>query len=457
MSLQNYIVRPIRPIIPGVDKLGPLDQYTVRMYMPMACLFHVDSPELRSTILKNLQTSLSRTIEDVKFLAATIVPECEETDTIQLQYEENCGVIESINYQDLLETHLLCSREFVERYIPEPRLHDHDRAPVFSAQATFINGGLVLAFSPHHSIMDAQGFATVMDLWAKHAAADSDDRILGDEARPTRETMDPYFAGGPGYMKREDFAPYQTPGGVEYGVRQAQIMASSLAGDSTLKTSHWLMSPDDVARLQVMAVPPSTDLPTETANSVVAAFIWQKLSAAWHKSGHEDASSALFSAVNVRRRMDPPMPPDYMRNAIVLSRAQADAKNLHAPSSDVIYDLARKISTSVDYWTPEQIYDLMSAIESWPKTNARLFPPLNLDIFLTSPASLGKQIWESKWGQQLGAVKAIRCAANAYLDGMVIMMPTADGGRDIMIFTMEEVLSELKADAEWTSRACYLG
>ncbi|KAJ5752229.1 hypothetical protein N7520_009146 [Penicillium odoratum] len=468
MCLQKIIVRPTYPIVPGVEDLGPLDQYTVRMYMPIACLFRVDSPALRPKILQDLQAGLSRTIDDINFLAANIIPQSEETDTIQLEYGDNPGVsfyyqvIEAVEYQALFASHFLFSPEFVEQFVPEPQLHQQPRSPVLTAKVTFITGGLILTINPHHSILDAHGVAQIIHLWARHTAAESEGRTLGEGERPTPESIDPYFAGGHGPRERSEFNPYQVSPDIDYVATQADIMRRVLSGDKTRpelipKASHWLISPSLLNKLHATASSPSANMPTVTQNSVIAALIWQRMIATWQVLGHEMKSSALRTTVNLRRRMDPPLPAGYLRNVIVLSGATVDIQHMQTISSDPVYYLARQIGDSIEWWTPERIWDFTSAIDSWPDKNGRIFPPVGRDVFVTTPSQLGELVWESRWGRELGAVQALRSAATAYLDGTTLVLPTADGGRDIMIFTTTEVIEILKNDTAWTTWVEFLG
>ncbi|KAF3480385.1 uncharacterized protein GIQ15_05732 [Arthroderma uncinatum] len=469
MTLVKVLVRPDYPIAPGIEKLTPLDQFTVRMYMPLSCLFQIDSPTLRPTILRNLQSGLANTIEDVNFLAGTIVRESPENDYIQLKYDEQgAGVwfyhqtLEEINYKDLVDSHFLFSDEFADTFVPKPHVH-LEPCPVLTAQATFINGGLVLTISLHHSLVDAQGAATVIELWSKHTVAESEGRILPDNERPSRDCMDSYsLSWGRTQIPRSDFHPYFPQPIRGYEKSQEKVMQAALAGrreelSTVVKLSHWSLSADAINELKRVAAPKSVDLPTVTENSILSAFIWHRVSFARQLSMHQVSSSSLFTTVNLRRRMDPPLPAGFLRNAVVLGKAAASTPQLEAPLSDAIYPLARSIGEGIDWWTSERIWDFTSSIESWSKTSAQAFPSMDQDLFVTIPSRLGDLIWKSFWGSEVGQVKELRSAAIGYFDGIALVLPTARGGQEIMLWTTKDALQRLQADSEWIRWAEFLG
>ncbi|KAK2861308.1 hypothetical protein FQN49_004335 [Arthroderma sp. PD_2] len=468
MSLNKVLVRPDYPIAPGIEKLTPLDQFTVRMYMPLSCLFQIDSPAIRPSILRNLQAGLASTIEDVNFLAGTIVRESPENDYIQLKYDEGSGVwlyhqtMDEINYQELVDSRFLFSDEFADRFVPKPHIH-LEPCPVMAVQATFINGGLVLTISLHHSLVDAQGAATIIELWSKHTVAESEGRVLPDSERPSRECMDSYsLSWGSTHIPRSDFQPYFPQPFRGYEASQDKIMKAALAGHreelrDMVKLSHWSLSAEAIEELKRIAVPKSVDLPTVTENAILSAFIWHRVSLARQLSENQVSSSSLFTTVNLRRRMDPPLPAGFLRNAVVLAKATAEMAQLEVSLSDAIYHLARSIGDGIDWWTSERIWDFTSSIESWPTTNAQAFPSMDQDLFVTIPSRLGDLIWKSAWGRELGQVKELRSAAVGYFDGIALVLPTARGGQDIMLWTTEDALKRLQDDSEWTRWAEFLG
>lgn len=148
--MASEYVRPGVPLVPGHTKLPPLDQVEGRFIVPPILVFRVDSPDAQDSIIQDLQDGLAKTIEEMPFLASEVIPDNVERGTVQLEIGEDAGVwfhvheLPGLNFDELERRHFAPAAFPVEQLMPEPRMHNWDRSPVVTVQATFITGGLLL-------------------------------------------------------------------------------------------------------------------------------------------------------------------------------------------------------------------------------------------------------------------------------------------------------------------------
>ena len=453
------LVRPNKPLIPMREPILPLDQYMVRVILPMMCLFQLESPLLRPAIITNLKAGLASTLDEMTFLAALIIPESKERGSIQLEYDtDEAGVW--FYTQELLgfDYDALASRGFPfsalppTKFVPHPRGHT-ERCPVLTVLVTFIARGVVVTFNGHHAVMDAQGFGTFAQTWAKHVAAESEGRMVPEGERLTGAMLDASSTlGAPSSRSLDEFPPYKIAETTAFEKTQREVLEVAVCGDhekleSLIRLSHWYLSEENLISLVHRAVETNSSRPAVTENALVSALIWRHITKARRLSASGVARSSLYTSVNVRRRMDPPLAIEYPGNAIVLGTATASPSELE--SSSALYAIARKIGDSIDWWTPNRIWELTGAIDACDSVANRLIPAMRYDVLVTSPSRLADVLRSSTWGSELGSIKALRFAFPAFMDGFATYLPGLDGGLDIMIWTNEEVSERLKQDNEW--------
>ena len=460
--LTKDLVRPNKPLSPISEPILPLDQYMVRIILPMMCVFQLESPLLRQAINTNLKAGLASTLDEMRFLAATIIPDPEEFDSIQLEYDaDEAGVWFYTQELPGFDYHALAQRDFAfsalpeTEFVPHPRGHTK-RCPVLTVLVTFITGGAVVTFNGHHAVMDAQGLGTFAQTWAKHVAAESEGRMVPEGERLTEAMLDASSTlGAPSIRSLDEFPPYKVAEMTGFEKTQRDVLQVAVSGDHEklkrlVQLSHWYLSPENLISLVDSAVESNFSRPAVTENAIVSAFIWRHMTKARRLSASGVARSSLFTSVNVRRRMDPPLAVEYPGNAIVLGTATASTSELELSST--LYAIARKIGDSIEWWTPNRIWELTGAIDACDSVANKLIPSVGYDILVTSPSRLGDVLKSSKWGSELGSIKALRFAFPAFMDGFATYLPGLNGGLDIMVWTNEEVSGRLREDNEWAER-----
>jgi trichothecene 3-O-acetyltransferase len=153
----SEFITPQVPLIPGLQKLPPLDQIAPPAFASPVLIFRVKSEDARKSIIEDLQDGLAKTIEEMPFIAADVIPENVDRGTIQLEIKEGAGIWFYINDLPDLEFEALERRKFApaalpfKSLVPEPRQHSFVRSPVLTIQGTFVRGGLLLVSADHPS------------------------------------------------------------------------------------------------------------------------------------------------------------------------------------------------------------------------------------------------------------------------------------------------------------------
>ncbi|KFZ03398.1 hypothetical protein V502_10979 [Pseudogymnoascus sp. VKM F-4520 (FW-2644)] len=470
MDWQSTFVRPGDPLIPGWMKLSPLDQLENRFIVPIVLVFHVSSPALRKPLLLDLKTSLANTIAKMPFLAASVVPDCEEQDTIQLEISDDAGVWFYSQELPEIDYYALERREFppsafpLLSLMPEPRVHRPERSPVLTVLATFIAGGLLLTFNNHHSVMDGAGMAIFIKTFAKHVAALSDGRFLSSEEAFPEEALDrSNIIGGSGRKQVCDFPNYRLSKTYRCAVERELIEAAIAGGDNPqlqllqkLQLSHWFISDESIRAIREAALPPSKGLPVLTDNAIMCAVLWRHISRARQLSSRGIMTNSFINTVNIRRRMDPPLPLEYPGNALVHAKTSAATTDVESAEPGMLYKLAKQIADAIEWWTSERIWELIGAIESSEKVS-KIEPNMDNfqgpDLEVTSTAAMG-DILSVDWGWELGRLKALRYAYAPVKDGWVNVLPQRKGaGIELLIALEKSSIQNLRQDKEWLQLA----
>lgn len=466
MDWQSTFVRPSGPLIPGWTKLSPLDQLENRFIVPIVLVFHVSSSALRQSLLRDLKTSLANTIGAMPFLAANVVPDCEERDTIQLEISDDAGVWFYSQKLPEIDYYALERREFppsafpLLSLMPEPRVHRPERSPVLTVLATFIADGLLLSFNAHHSVMDGAGMATLIKTFAKQVAALSDGRFLAsDEAFPEEALDRSNILGGSGRKQVCDFANYRLSKTYRCAAERELIEAAIAGGDNPklqllqkLQLSHWFISGESMRAIRDAALPPSKGLPVLTDHAIICAVLWRHISRARQLSSRGIMANSFINSVNVRRRMDPPLPLEYPGNAIVHAKTSAATADVESAEPGTLYKLAKQIADGIEWWTSDRIWELIGAVES-SAIVSKIEPNMDSfqgpDLEVTSTAAMG-DILSVDWGCELERLKALRYAYAPVKDGWINVLPqTRGGGIELLIGLEKSSMQNLRQDKEW--------
>ena len=454
------LVRPTDPSLGDPDALSPLDQYMVRIIIPIMCTFKIERDDLRPVIVQNLKAGLARTIDEVPFIASVIVPDDEERGTMKLQYDETATGV-WFHEQECLEHSYeeLEKRRFSPKYypittfVPEPRGHS-EKCPVLTVQATFIRGGMVVTYNGHHGIMDAQTLGTFAMLWSRNVHAVSEGYVIPLSERFNSEDLDrTEFVMASSSRELSSFHTYYA--GEKNALRE-KILRLSSGGDhlklhELVPISHWFMTKEKLDLLNQSIRDAFPNAPGVTEASLLSALIWKSIAQARTLREKAVGGSSMFTSTNVRRMLDPQLELTYPGNAIALARADATTEELYSDDElRTLYNLAKKVSESIDEWTADELYELLGVVNELDNVVNVMYPDLDHGFYCSQPARFGNLVGGSQWGSEIGAIKAFRFAFPPPVDGFGCPLPAIGGGMDIMIWINKEVQAKLRTLPSWT-------
>jgi trichothecene 3-O-acetyltransferase len=463
MKTTKVLVRPTDPSVGDPDDLSPLDQYMIRIIIPIMCAFKIERDDQRSTIVENLKAGLARTINEMPFIASVIVPDDEERGTMKLHFDEEATGVwfheqECLEYSfDEMEKRRFSFSCFpVTTFVPEPRGHS-EKCPVVTVLATFIKGGLVVTYNGHHGIMDAQSLGTFASIWSRNVLAVSEGYTIPLGEQYKAEDLDRTgFHTAFSQRLLHNFHTYQPGKETNLTAERNEILRLSSSGDhlklhELVPISHWFMTQEKVDLLNQSVRDAFPNEPGVTEAALFSALIWKSVAQARNLAQRGIEECALFTSTNVRRMVDPQLSLMYPGNAIALARADATTQDLYSNDElKALYNLARKTSDSIDEWTADELYDLMGLVQESDNVVNLMLPNLDHSFYISQPARFGNLLGKSQWGSEMGAIKAFRFAFPPPVNGFACPLPALGGGMDLMIWINEEVQAKLKTLESWT-------
>jgi hypothetical protein len=221
--------------------------------------------------------------------------------------------------------------------------------------------------------MDGRGMSIFGKTWARNVGAVSEGRFVQVSLEPESLDRTPAFGSGSCKMQISDFPNYRITKQVWRSALQRELLEASLKGDVShpklqllqqLHLSYWTIARPSLHAIKHAASASAPSSPVLTDSAVISALLWRYITKARQLSASGAKTTCLLNVVNVCRRLEPPLPLDYPGNA--LCHAKTSATPADVESKKPLYELARQVSDSIDWWTSERIWGLIGAIESTP-------------------------------------------------------------------------------------------
>lgn len=473
-------IRPSAVVSPEVIALSPIDQIMPRLYTRFVLCFSLAPDADHKKVASDLKAGLAATLTEIPFLAGDIVAEEGGKEKVQLEIGEDAGVDFTVRDYTLPETRGLWTtgsyKELEAAHFPITSLTDSllsptgmipmaPRNPVIAVQANFIDGGLLLVFSKHHSGTDGTGNMVMLKSWARNTAL----AAAGQKVTPTalpKEAFDRsvLMEGTPGQdikdwpnwskiVKTEtDLHGFKTRGLKFDG--DGKLEAQQKVVVPSLKSGFWYFSPSKLAALKEAA---STKIPGDpwiSTNDALCALIWRQVTLARDLKAREMPSSNLMVAANLRSRMSPPLYEKYLGNAATNAWQNSSVDVLCDPSRAALQRTAISIRKAVDSLNETTVRGLIGLIDSMPMVTSMTPNCKNLlgpDITITNISTSGWYTFD--WGQDLGKIDRARMPTVAF-DGVCVVFPKLrDGSIELLTMFEESVMEMLKADKAFTEFA----
>ncbi|OEL16190.1 Shikimate O-hydroxycinnamoyltransferase [Dichanthelium oligosanthes] len=296
--LTTELVVPAEETPAGAVWLSNLDLAARRGYTPTVYFYRTnDRPEFFEA--DAVRDSLARALVAFYPLAGRLGLDGAGRVQIDCTGEGAVFVTARSDYalDDLLNEFVPCDemRRLLVPATPAP----NPPCPLLFAQVTYLRcGGVVLGLALHHSVVDARSAAHFVETWASISRGGG----AGDDA-PLPPCFDHRLLSarpGPARAVLYDHPEYKP----EPAVPAVHAVAAGSAYASAIIT---------LTKAQVTALK-SRCAGASTFRAVVA-LVWQCACRA--RSLPPDADTRLYSMIDMRARLAPPLPPGYFGNAVI--------------------------------------------------------------------------------------------------------------------------------------------
>ena len=486
--------------------LAPFDHVAPRAHVPK--LLYFSSAAEPEDIVSVLRNAVSKTLEALPILKGTV-------DKVKegFSYQEGCLSIQAPYYT---ADQILSIRDLRKRYDIRKLRAEHfpsngvdaalvtpdlsrDPPPAMLIQANLIEGGLLLAFAIHHTIMDEQGLFNVIRVLSSYCSGSDGARLVG----PDWTDRSPLMEGeGPG--KLEAYPEYRLRPEESLGKPPVYISDESNVGtavlffsDSSLEKLKEVASKTDEASKQVngSVVVNGTESINSThkiskswisTNDALCGLLWKSITTARAPTlvHHPPSTLSHFNmAVSGRSILSPPISPNYVGNVTVISKAYLPLSMLlplptsSSPNGTEVDEtsqakktrsgplplpsLALTIRKSITNITSPTIKDIIASLRSVPNLE-RLAP----SGYTSHGTNIGCSSWarqpyyDLQWGPVVGGETG-KCQRLRWrslkTDGVFVILPRLpgggaggeEGGLEIILGLEREVMGRLLGDEEF--------
>lgn len=341
--------------------------------------------------------------------------------------------------------------------------------PTLRFQANVLADGIILCLCANHRVFDASGCGTVFELLAQCMQHPEDKSlVLATTAAREAETRKAIFAAAniavAGGYDDPSKLPTLLPAPSLEGVDKVALVQAFKQAEIALKSTEFTFSAKKIttirercnALLQNQSEKDSAkDGFSLTDNDIITSLLWLCITRAHHacpKTGEVSQHDQMFPfvtdmillAVNLRRRMDPPLPDSYTGNAVVNLQIQGSStewasKTASSPS---------KVDTAVGI--SESYIQAIMHLASQTRTRLRSFDSASVNTVLSSV--MKAKDWLTIMFNPLGMVMTTWRHLDVYKQVFGVLgkmenfgtLPAKIGGRCVVL-----PARDVKGKAEW--------
>ncbi|KAK6067119.1 transferase [Seiridium cupressi] len=414
-------------------KFSPVDQVTPPIYSRRILIFSRPDHGREEAVLA-LKSGLERTINEIPILAG------------QMGYTPTGWTVKNghalLRVKDVdLRFSDLQKNNYPEAMLPAdllssvPTLADPENEWHSSRfQANLIQGGLLLVISINHTTMDGHGITRVIEALARNCrypvpAVHLDPICLDRSA----------LSHCKGDADIDKLAAYSIVHGTPRFLNSENIVTTSFR--------------IPVHALKALKTASSSKEGWITTHDAVNALCWRT-----HARGRyltklvSDNDIARFAfPVEFRRLLDPPLSPQYIGNAVLMTKVELPVNELLGP--DGLSIAAAAIRAGVRQVDAAHVNNFIAVAKSL-ETPGQLKINLKLEQPNTAFGSTSYKSFEHSaldWDPVVGKYERMRLAYGVTGEGMSIILPVLSDGSWEVTVTLEEKLVQLySTDEEWT-------
>jgi len=448
MAVTIIFVKPVVSQSENVVRLSTIDQIMPRKYMASLFCFRRNESTSPDLLAAQLRKGLGAALAEAPHFAGEIQPAPGQRNELQLYTGPESDVL----FRDCRQWTGANYDELVDAHFPTSLLPDDDllvptentatesggiRSLVI--QANFIPGGLLLAVQVHHSLTDAKGSELFFSSWSRHTRTQCQGRPVDLKPFDEQALERWRLSYGSKKGKVEEFPEFRE------GPGQQRTTAGPEEKTGTVIPSIWQISPEQLDDLKNFASARASSAMHVSKAEAIAALLCCHIYRARYGHGsnpeHRASSVTLYVASDIRSRLEPPLPPDYLGNASVIVPVPIPLtidQLCSARDDAVLNDIAATIQRAVIGYDTTAVrqrigfYNSQLAIGS-RRPNLNYWPGPNMLIADTSELDT----YSLDWGSSLGQIDAFRTIGTSVSTGSCSVHPRLRDGR-IEIFLRHE-------------------
>ncbi|OMO81492.1 Transferase [Corchorus olitorius] len=395
-------------------QLSFLDQIQPPIFMPLVMFYPAEHGVNNSERCKKIKQSLSEALTVYYPLAGRIKDnafiDCNDEGVLFVEAKAN-----NCHLSEMLENP---NPNNHNEFIPL-ELDDANELPAM-VQVTYLDcGGLVVFFGLSHKVGDALSFFMFLNCWAAFARGETDDIIT------------PRFNGATLFPPR-DVSGFQTRTGI---VKE------------NLVVKRFVFDASEIAEIRAKYIDNNSiiDSRRPTRVEALSAFIWTRFMATTQEKTDLEKMYTVIQAMNLRTRMDPPLPNHYFGN---ISRP-AIAMPL-MDKGDGFYDILNQMREAVRKINGEYVKQLQETDKHLNFIKSRAASVMKGEVVGFSFTSLCRfpvYVADFGWGKPvwLGSARLTFKNLCSFFD-------TKYGdGIEVFLNMKEEDMAKLEADQEFLS------
>jgi hypothetical protein len=398
--------------------LSPLDWLMPRSYINHIICFASSS----SSAPQVLRQGLADTLRDIPYLAGEITDQEHPKGSIALS-EPYASVDDLFRVRDLstaaeykdLRAHNFSPSSLKGLDFSLGDLVSSGRRPIFRAVFLLMNSGSVLSINVHHSTTDITGFGALLKIWASHCSLHSSQPVGFAADWLDRRALLPsnYVAldaaqiNLPTLLHREAADGIKKSGGHD-DPDHLETLVFKLSGD-TLRS----LKGEVTKHLDTDVVP------WVSTSDVLFGLLWAAVTYAEDQEdparrgtpGRATARQMRFP-VNVRSRLRPPLPENYLGSAFVVALATVDNTDLLniivkdvEPSIAALARVATAIRKSILAINNKAVEEVVGFLAAQDDLAGLKLGQQATDVSIVSWAD--ESVYELDWGQEIGRCEAV--------------------------------------------------
>ncbi|KAF5008575.1 hypothetical protein FDECE_5158 [Fusarium decemcellulare] len=407
-------------------RLSPLDWLMPRSYVGhIICFTSSNAP-----VPQILRDGLAGTLKDVPYLASEIVDQRHPKGSVTLS--EPCAGLDDLFYiRDLSATvdyNDLRAQDFSPSSFNGLDVFGDlgssaGRRPVFQAVLMLMSGGFVLSVSAHHSTTDITGFGALLKIWASHCSSRSSQPVSfsanwldrGALFPTSHEVADATPIDLPALLHREAAEGVQKREPVE-NVDQLETVIFKYSSN-TLR----------ILKQKVTRHLGTDDIPWVSTSDILYGLLWSAVTYAENQEEADTASVNLARRsilrrkqvrqiripVNVRGRLSPSLPQNYLGTAFGVCLAtveKADLIDIGAKSGDesiaALAKVAMAVRKAISTVDDKAIKEAVAYLAVQDDLTGLKLGPQAANVTIVSWAD--ENVYEMDWGKDLGHCEAVR-------------------------------------------------